>query len=322
MVDSPDGTISDLGEFGLIQRLTSGAGAAKAVILGPGDDTAIVAAPDGKVVITTDLMVEGRHFRRDWSTPIDVGRKAAAASLADVAAMGAVPTALVVGLAAPGDLPVTWAVACTAGLTQEAALVGAVIVGGDVVSAEMITLAVTAIGDLQGRDPVLRSGAKVGDQVAIAGRLGWAAAGLAVLTRGFRSPKVLVDAHRVPEPPYSAGPAAAKGKATSMIDVSDGLVADARHLAIASNVVIEIDTSAWVIAEPLQAAASAYNVDPREWMLTGGDDHALLATFPAKAKLPKPFYAIGVVTAPGTGGAGVSVDGVWRSEPGGHEHYR
>ena len=322
MVDSPDGTISDLGEFGLIQRLTSGAGAAKAVILGPGDDTAIVAAPDGKVVITTDLMVEGRHFRRDWSTPIDVGRKAAAASLADVAAMGAVPTALVVGLAAPGDLPVTWAVACTAGLTQEAALVGAVIVGGDVVSAEIITLAVTAIGDLQGREPVLRSGAKVGDQVAIAGRLGWAAAGLAVLTRGFRSPKVLVDAHRVPEPPYSAGPAAAKGKATSMIDVSDGLVADARHLAIASNVVIEIDTSAWVIAEPLQAAASAYNVDPREWMLTGGDDHALLATFPAKAKLPKPLYAIGVVTAPGTGGAGVSVDGVWRSEPGGHEHYR
>ena len=322
MVDSPDGTISDLGEFGLIQRLTSGAGAAKAVILGPGDDTAIVAAPDGKVVITTDLMVEGRHFRRDWSTPIDVGRKAAAASLADVAAMGAVPTALVVGLAAPGDLPVTWAVACTAGLTQEAALVGAVFVGGDVVSAEMITLAVTAIGDLQGREPVLRSGAKVGDQVAIAGRLGWAAAGLAVLTRGFRSPKVLVDAHRVPEPPYSAGPAAAKGKATSMIDVSDGLVADARHLAIASDVVIEIDTSTWAIAEPLQAAASAYNVDPREWMLTGGDDHALLATFPAKAKLPKPFYAIGVVTAPGTGGAGVSVDGVWRAEPGGHEHYR
>lgn len=322
MVDSPDGTISDLGEFGLIQRLTSGAGAAKAVILGPGDDTAIVAAPDGKVVITTDLMVEGRHFRTDWSTPIDVGRKAAAASLADVAAMGAVPTALVVGLAAPGDLPVAWAVACTAGLTQEAALVGAVIVGGDVVAAEMITLAVTAIGDLQGRDPVLRSGAQVGDQVAIAGRLGWAAAGLAVLTRGFRSPKALVDAHRCPEPPYAGGPAAAKGKATSMIDVSDGLVADARHLAIASDVVIEIDTSAWVIAEPLQAAASAYNVDPREWMLTGGDDHALLATFPAKAKLPKPFYVIGVVTAPGTGGAGVSVDGVWRAEPGGHEHYR
>ncbi len=322
MVDSPDGTISDLGEFGLIQRLTSGAGSADQVILGPGDDTAIVAAPDGKVVITTDLMVEGRHFRRDWSTPVDVGRKAAAASLADVAAMGAVPTALVVGLAAPGDLPVAWAVACTAGLTKEAALVGAVIVGGDVVSGEMITLAVTAIGDLQGREPVLRSGAKVGDQVAIAGRLGWAAAGLAVLTRGFRSPKVLVDAHRFPEPPYSAGPAAAKGKATSMIDVSDGLVADARHLAVASDVVIEIDTSALVIAEPLQAAASAYNVDPREWMLTGGDDHALLATFPAKAKLPKPFYAIGVVTAPGTGGAGVSVDGFWRAEPGGHEHYR
>ena len=325
MADSPDGTIADLGEFGLIDRITAGTGSAKQVILGPGDDTAIVAAPDGRVVITTDLMVEGRHFRRDWSTPIDIGRKAAAASLADVAAMGAVPTALVVGLAAPGDLPVAWAVACSAGLAQEAALVGAVIVGGDVVSADVITLSVTAIGDLQGRPPVLRSGAQVGDQVAIAGRIGWAAAGLAVLTRGFRSPKVLVDADRFPEPPYAAGPAAAKAKATSMIDVSDGMIADARHLAIASNVVIEIDTSTWEIPEPVQGAASAYNVDPREWMLTGGDDHALLATFPAKAKLPKGFTPIGVVSDVGDVGdvgAGVRVDGVWSEAVGGHVHYR
>ncbi len=144
---------------------------------------------------------------------------------------------------------------------------------------------------------MLRSGAQPGDVVAVAGRFGWAAAGLALLSRGFRSPKALVDAHRFPQPPYAAGPLAAASGATSMIDISDGLVADAGHVAEASGVTLEIDTGDWEIPEPMQAAASAYNVDPREWMLTGGDDHALLATFPAGTALPAGFTLIGRVTA-------------------------
>ena len=311
------GTLQDLGEFGLIDRITAGVSDGGAVLVGPGDDTAVVAAPDGRVAVTCDVLVEGRHFRRDWSTPIDVGRRAAAASLADVAAMGAVATSLVVGFGAPPDLPVAWAVGCTAGLREEAAQVGAALVGGDVVEAPQVLISVTALGDLQGRPPVLRSGARPGDVVAIAGRFGWAAAGLAVLSRGFRSPKALVDAHRFPVPPYAAGPAAAVAGATAMIDVSDGLVADARHVAQASAVELQLDTAGWEVPEPMQAAAAAYNVDPREWMLTGGDDHALLATFPAGVVLPDGFTPIGTVVA---GEPGVRVDGVLR-EDGGHRHF-
>ena len=320
MTQDSGGTLQDIGEFGLIARITDGASLddSAGVLVGPGDDTAVVRAPDGRVVVTCDLLVEGTHFRRDWSTPIDVGRKAAAASLADVAAMGAVPTSLVVGFGAPADLPTAWAVSCTAGIREEAAAVGAVLVGGDVVSAPQVVISVTVLGDLEGRAPVLRSGARTGDVLAIAGRFGWAAAGLALLSRGFRSPKVLVDAHRFPQPPYAAGPVAARAGATSLIDVSVGLVADARHGAEASGVVLEIDTSGWEIPEPMQAAAAAYNVDAREWMLAGGEDHALLATFPAAGPVPEGFVVIGRVAA---GEPGVTVDGVPRESPGGHRHF-
>jgi thiamine-monophosphate kinase len=181
-----------------------------------------------------------------------------------------------------------------------------------------VVISVTAVGDLEGRAPVLRSGARAGDLVAIAGRFGWSGAGLNMLMRGFKSPKVLVDAHRFPLPPYAAGPAAAIAGATSLIDISDGLVADARHVAEASGVVIDLETADWEVAEPLQAAAAAFNVDPITWMLTGGEDHALLATFPAGAQLPEGFTVIGSVAA---GDPGVLVDGQPYTLPGGHRHF-
>jgi thiamine-monophosphate kinase len=318
MTSDSGGTLQDIGEFGLIDRITDGVGDGPGVLVGPGDDTAVVVASDGRVAVTCDMLVEGRHFRRDWSTPIDVGRRAAAASLADIAAMGAVPTSLVVGFGAPGDLPAAWATSCAAAIREEAAGAGAALVGGDVVEAPQVVISVTALGDLQGRPPVLRSSARPGDLVAIAGRFGWAAAGLTLLSRGFRSPKALVDAHRYPQPPYAAGPQAAIAGATSMIDVSDGLLADARHVAEASGVRIEIATDDWEVPEPMQAAAAAYNVDPHDWMLTGGDDHALLATFPAGASLPPGFVIIGQVVA---GEPGVSVDGADRPADGGHRHF-
>lgn len=314
-----DATLRQTGEFGLIDRITSGLAEDPRVPVGPGDDAAVVSFGPSPVAVTCDVLVEGRHFRRDWSTAVDVGRKAAAASLADIAAMGGTTTALVVGFAAPADLPAAWAVECTAGLTEEAASVGAVLVGGDVVEAPVIVLSVTALGDLGGRPPVLRSGARPGDQVAVAGRLGWSAAGLAVLTRGFRSPKVLVNAHRFPEPPYHRGPQAASSGATSMIDVSDGLVADAGHLAEASGVRIHLVTEGWAIPEELASAASAFHLDPREWMLTGGEDHALLATFPAGSPLPEGFIPVGHVAE---GDPQVTVDGQSMDTPGGFAHFR
>jgi len=280
--------------------------AGKHTLLGPGDDAAVVSAPDGRVVATTDLLVDGRHFRRDWSTPYDIGRKAAAQNLADVAAMGAVPTSLLVGLAAPADLAAFWAERFADGLRDECDLVEAGVVGGDVVRSDVLLIAVTALGDLEGRAPVTRAGAQVGDVVAFAGRLGWAAAGLATLSRGFRSPRVVVDAHRRPQPPYQAGPDAAMCGATSMVDISDGLVADLGHVARASGVHVNIRSSAFEIPDALSQVGSALAVDPLTWVLRGGDDHALVATFPAGATLPIGWHDIGsVVEAVGEGNDGV-----------------
>ena len=324
MVD--DSTLAAAGEFVAIDAVVGRFVVTDDVLLGPGDDAAVVRAGDGRAVATTDLLVEGRHFRRDWSTAHDVGRKAAAQSLADVVAMGARPTALLVGLGAPGDLPTSWATDLADGLAEECALVGATVVGGDLVRSENIVVSVTALGDLEGREPVLRSGARPGDVVCLAGRLGWAAAGLAVLGRGFRSPRVLADAHRVPAPPYAAGRAAALAGATSMLDVSDGLVQDAGHLATASRVVLALDTARLVIDGPVAEAAAAFSADPLVWVLTGGDDHALLATFPAGVALPDGFVAIGEVLEPSlaatTSGPGVLVDGAPHVGPAGHDHFR
>jgi thiamine-monophosphate kinase len=310
-------TVSDLGEFGLIKRITAGLGASESTLLGPGDDAAVLAAPDGRVVVSTDMLVENRHFRRDWSTANDIGHKAAARSLADIMAMGAVPTALLVGLAVPGATPIEWVDGLVAGMREECAGVGAALVGGDVTAGDVITLGVTALGDLAGRSPVTLDGARPGDVVAVCGRLGWAAAGLAVLGRGFRSPVQVVSAHRRPAPPYAQGPRAVELGATAMTDVSDGLVADLEHIAEASGVRLDLRAERIEVAAKLREVGAALNVDPRVWVLTGGDDYALAATFPATADLPPEWAVIGGVVD----GEGVRVDGRrWPS--GGHEHFR
>ncbi len=309
--------MADLGEFGMIARITAGRRLPSATLLGPGDDAAVLAAADGRVVACTDMLVEGMHFRLDWSTPHQAGRKAVAANLADVAAMGAVPTGLLVALACPGHTPAATVQAMFDGMWEEAGRVGAGVVGGDVVSAPKIIISVTALGDLQGRAPIARSGARPGEVLAMCGRLGWAAAGLAVLSRGFRSPMTVVGAHRVPEPPYDAGPWAAVAGATAMIDVSDGLLADLGHIAKASGVSIDIDSAALTIPRRLVEVASALGADPRHWVLTGGEDHALLASFPPRIVLPSEWTIIGAVRE----GRGVTVDGNPYQGPAGWTHF-
>jgi len=299
-------TISDLGEFGLIEAIAAALPRGGRTIVGIGDDAAVLAAPDARVVATTDLLVEGRHFRLDWSGPADIGVKAAAQNLADVAAMGAVPVALLVGFAAPGTLAVAWARDLVAGLAAECARAGAIVAGGDVSSADAILLAVTALGDLAGRDPVTRSGARPGDVLAYAGVLGRSAAGQALLEAGLPGPEALIAAHRRPQPPYPAGPEAAALGATAMIDVSDGLLADLGHLARASGVQVDIDPTAFPGDAALAAAATALGrAGPLDWVLTGGEDHALAATFPPGGALPPDWTVIGQVRA----GQGVLVNG-------------
>jgi thiamine-monophosphate kinase len=297
-------SIAEAGEFGLISRIVARLGTGQSTLLGPGDDAAVVAAPDRRVVASTDVLVEGRHFRRDWAGATDIGHRAAAANLADIAAMGAVPTALLVALCAPVDLDVTWAEELAAGLSAEASLVGAGVVGGDMSASPTLTIAVTALGDLQGRAPVVRSGAQPGDVIALAGRTGYAAAGYTVLSRGFRTPKALVEAYRRPSVPYGSGPAAASAGATAMIDVSDGLLQDLGHIATDSVVGVDVSTGAFEVPDQMRDAATALGVDPYHWLLAGGDDHALVATFPPSVSLPAEFRVIGAVHE----GTGVTVD--------------
>jgi thiamine-monophosphate kinase len=340
------GSVADLGERGIIAALAARMPSGPLTAVGIGDDAAVVAVPSGSVVASVDLLLEGQHFLLSWSSGYDVGVKAAARSLADIAAMGAVPTALLVALAAPGTLPARWALDLADGLAFEAGRAGAGVVGGDTARADKVLLSVTALGDLAGRAPVRRAGAAPGDVVAVAGPLGHSAAGYALLAAGARpatsadaeatsetAPLALAGlmaAHLRPAPAYQAGPEAAVLGATAMIDVSDGLLADLGHVAAASGVRIDIDSSRLALGDPLAAAAAAVSrlsrthaagsprSLPPQWALTGGEDHSLAATFPPSVSLPPRWRVIGTTRS----GSGVTVDGEpYRGSPG-WEHFR
>jgi thiamine-monophosphate kinase len=286
-------TLGEVGEAAVLRRIFPRLPVADRQLLGPGDDAAVLAAPDGRFVVTTDTMIHGPDFRLAWSSPHDLGWKAAATNLADVAAMGAVPSALVVALAAPADTPVGFLEEFADGLRDACAALspGCGVVGGDLSVSTVLTIAVTAFGDLEGRAPVLRSGARPGDVVAVSGALGDAVRGLAALfshgsVQGEPDARAaaalraehpaLIAAQLTPSPPIADGVAAALAGATAMLDLSDGLAIDARRLADASGVAIDLDVDA----------------GPE---LTGGEDHSLLATFPPGVALPGGFRRIGAV---------------------------
>lgn len=318
-------TVADLGEDGLLAQIFPLLPRGAATLLGPGDDAAVVASPDGRVVVSTDVLVEHRHFRREWSTGEDVGHRAAVQNLADVAAMGARPTALVVALVVPPDLEVDWVLGLARGLAAACGPdVG--VVGGDLSGGAEVVVAVTVHGDLEGREPVLRGGARPGDVVAHAGVRGRSAAGLALLGAGVRTSATagLVDAYLRPRCPLEAGPAAARAGATAMLDVSDGLLRDAGRLARASGVVVDLDDPVAAFpddAAALADAAALLGVDVADWVLAGGEDHGLLATFSSGTTPPEPFRVCGRVLTAGDEPAGVTVRGVRPAGPTGWDHF-
>jgi thiamine-monophosphate kinase len=320
--------VRDLDEAGLLARLTPVLPSGDATLLGTGDDSAVVAAPDGRVVVSTDVLVEDVHFRREWSSGYDVGWRAAMQNLADIAAMGARPTAIVVGLVVPGDLPVSWAEDFARGLAEACAPVGVGVVGGDLSSGPVVMVSVAVHGSLDGRAPVLRSGARPGDVVAHAGVLGYSAAGLALLTAAAAGPNIsgeltpFVVGYLRPAPPLARGPVAGLAGATALIDVSDGLLRDAGRIADASRVVIDLSAAALAPAVAVLRPVCAALDDVRlalDFVLTGGEDHGLLATFPADAPLPEGFVGIGTVRP---GAPGVTLDGAPPPANKGWDHFR
>jgi len=306
-------TLAGVGEFAVIDRLVAGRRQPDTVQLGPGDDAAVVRATDARVVVSTDMLVEGIHFRLDWSSPHDIGRKAIAQNAADIEAMGATTTAFVVAFGAPGDTQTQLALELADGMWHEAGLLGAGIAGGDLVSAPQWVISVTALGDLAGRAAVRLDGARVGDTVAVVGTLGWSAAGYALLRNGIGGFEALRRRHLVPEPPYGQGRVAAEAGATAMTDISDGLMADLGHIAKASGVGIDLSRDALGSHhDALSAAASAMAMDPWVWVLAGGEDHALVATF--RGEPPAGWATIGSVL---DGPARVLLDGEqWHGDTG------
>ena len=298
-------TLAGLGEFAVIDRLVADRDQPAEVAVGPGDDAAVVYARDGTVTVSTDMLVEGRHFRLDWSAPHDIGRKAIAQNAADIEAMGARPTAFVVAFGAPGDTPSEQALKLTDGMWHEARLFGAGIVGGDLVSAPQWVISVTALGDLDGREPVRRGGARPGDTLAVIGELGLSAAGYALWHSDIRQFEELRRRHLVPEPPYGQGRLAADAGATAMTDISDGLLADVGHIAQASGVGVDVFIAALDADRAAVAgAAGVVGTDALGWVLGGGEDHALVATFAGAP--PEGWRVIGRVL---DGPARVLVDG-------------
>jgi thiamine-monophosphate kinase len=322
-------TVAELSEAELLARifprLELNALHSAAVLLGPGDDAAIVAVPDGRTVISIDTQVQDQDFRLQWNngyrtTGYDVGWKAAAQNLSDINAMGGSATSLVVSLTMPADTPVDWVEDLADGLAAAIGKLGAgacSVAGGDLGRGGELSVTVAVLGTLSGGQPVLRSGARAGDTLAIAGRAGSAAAGLALLESehpvGSLTPELrsLLDLQCRPEPPLDAGPLARTSGATAMMDISDGLVRDGTRLALASNVVLDLDPKALkLLAAPLQPAAGTLNADPLAWVLGGGEDHGLLATFPAGVQLPPGFAGIGSVQACSSNeAAGVTIAG-------------
>lgn len=287
-METPAGdTLADVGEQGALARILPLLPRAPLADLGPGDDSAILVVPDGRVVVSCDTMSEGPDFRWEWSDPEHIGIKAIASNAADIAAMGAVPTAFEIAVTAPADTPVVTLERLAKGIAQgiEELAPAAGVLGGDLSVSATFTIAITVLGDLQGRAPVLRSGAKAGDIVAVSGELGLSRQGLRELREAgadlgrisqLKKTSAAVSHHLAPRPPIGSGVVASDAGATAMMDISDGLVLDASRLAKASGVSIEL--------EHLGDDA-----------LFGGEDHGLLATFPYDASLPDGFRAIGRV---------------------------
>lgn len=327
-----DRTVAELDERGLLQLIFPRLGPDRAII-GPGDDAAVVAAPDGRTVLSIDTLVQDQDFRLDWaggyrSSGFDVGWKCAAQNLSDINAMGAVATSLVVSLTLPGTTPVGWVEGLADGLRGALDGLGAGrcgVVGGDLGKGPAVVVTAAVTGDLEGRAPVLRSGARPGDILAVAGVPGRAAAGLALLEKAPDYAALSAGLRRLaglqsrPVPPLAAGPAAARAGVHAMLDVSDGLVRDAGRMARAGGVALDLDYGLLLPFEAeLAPAAELLAAEPRHWVLGGGEDHGLLAAFAPQLPLPEGFRAIGTVHA---GPPAVTVDGA-DPEVLGWDHFR
>ncbi|MDY3127071.1 MAG: thiamine-phosphate kinase [Corynebacterium sp.] len=290
-------SVEQAGEAALISAIT-----ALAPSTVNGDDAAVfdAMAPNSRAVASTDTLVQNRHFRLDWSTPQQIGQKAVVQNYADIESMGARPIGALLSISAPGEMDVDTVLGIVQGVSERAAYYNTELVGGDLTRASTLVITITAIGALGGNRPPLQlDRARAGQKVVAHGRLGWSAAGFALLEKygpiaPERSLQSLIAAHLTPTLTPSRGLIARAAGATAMTDNSDGLVKDLTTMARRSNVRINLHSDAIAPCTLLRSAGELLGVDPWEWVLGGGEDHTLLGTTDKAA--PSGFRVIGDVT--------------------------
>lgn len=305
--------LADVSEDELLASIFPFFGGGPGDLVGPGDDGAVIATPSGSVVATTDAMTRGQDWLDEWSSASDVAIKCLTQNLADIAAMGAVPTSVLVTLLADPLTELAWVLQFASSLGDAAASGDVSVVGGDLSAAASgsITVSVTALGDLQGRPPVLRSGAHPGDVLAVRGTLGHSGAGLHLLQHGIPAglqgpsealAQACMQHHLRPVAPIRAGPQAARAGATAMLDISDGLLRDGSRLARASGVSLDLESTRLVPQIAALAEVVGQEV-ARDCVLAGGEEHSLLAAFPP-GRVPADWQALGRVSE----GSGMTLD--------------
>lgn len=320
-----------------IRRILSGGG--PGVILGPGDDAAVVERGPHLMALTVDMLVEDVHFIRAAVSPRDLGYKALVVNVSDVAAMGGSPRYAVVALAIPPEIEGGWVVELYGGLREAADEYAVSVVGGDTSRADRIIVSVTVTGEVPTNGAVSRSGAEPGDRIVVTGELGAAAGGLrlaaadphevgAVLAADWA--QELLGAHLRPVARVGEGQALARIGATAMIDVSDGMAMDLRRLCLASGVGAAVSLAAVPVAASLDELKGVLPIDPLDMALAGGEDYELLATLPpgvvdrAGAALFERFGTrltdIGAVTV-GDAVVTIDPDGAERPLVGGWDHF-
>ena len=286
------------------------------VEIGIGDDAAVVLASNKKLVATVDLAVEDIHFKREWSTPFQIGAKLTTANLADIFAMGATPKYLLVAAAITEVNNSQMVSELAKGIRSVADKFEVAVIGGDLSRAEKMSLSITALGEISEK-PITRSGAKVGDIVYVSALPGLSAAGLAILTRGLDRPRYVVEAHLNPK---LSAPNKLIQVATSMCDISDGLVTDASHIASASTVRINLSKNKLISGsdfKDLAELAVELGEQVFDWILTGGEDHFFLATVDPKNANDEIGLEIGVIEV---GGGEVVLDGE-KIQKAGYQHF-
>lgn len=319
--------IKDVTEDELISIFLPHLPKAKDIVVASGDDSAVYPV-GGETTVSTDLLIEDHHFKTEWSTGRDVGYRAAQQNLADAVAMGARPVSLVVGLGLPAELSTDWVVDFAKGLADACEPLGVGVDGGDLVAAEKITVSVTVIGDMEGRSPLLRSGAQLEDKIIFAGNLGHGIAGFHLLSDGVRrgdeNEKLagLVDDFLRPKPPLeTALDAARTHKINSLMDVSDGLIRDGSRIARSSRVWLDFNENKLrpYLAD-IAIAAGRAKANRHEWVLTGGEDHGFLGTISKDAEIPAGFVEIGTVSGASKDGR-VTVSGRDVADFSGWDHF-